>query len=151
MELIIMIAFIVGIVWLIKKLWRTIIRIVLYSLLSIPVWLGLCIFISPLRNQYGYGITLLIIIVLAVRKSISKSTSSDKFDYSALTKTYSSPYSSSSSYSSSYVLNKKTGVIHDSWSDSASEISDKHKKYITSSEAQSLVDRGTRYRYKKDP
>lgn len=48
-----------------------------------------------------------------------------------------------------YVLNKKTGVIHDSDSDSVNNIKDEHRAYLTSYEADELVSRGTRYHYKE--
>ena len=48
-----------------------------------------------------------------------------------------------------YVLNKKSGVIHDKWSDSAKTIKDNHKVEISSYDADKLVNRGKRYRYKK--
>lgn len=52
-------------------------------------------------------------------------------------------------YSSNYVLNKKSGVIHEKWSESANTIKDNHKVEISAYDADKLVNRGTRYRYKK--
>ena len=60
----------------------------------------------------------------------------------------------SEGYSSSgggYVLNKKSGVIHNSWDSSVDTISYNHKRNISYSEAQDLVNRGTKYRFKQDP
>ena len=51
--------------------------------------------------------------------------------------------------STRYVLNKKSGVIHDKYSDSANTIKDNHKVEISSYDADELVNRGKRYRYKK--
>ena len=48
-----------------------------------------------------------------------------------------------------YVLNKKTGVIHDSDSDSVNTIKSEHRVYLSSYEADKLVSRGTRYHYKE--
>lgn len=61
-----------------------------------------------------------------------------------------SHYSGSGSFNS-YVLNKKSGVIHDRWDSSVDTISSHHQKAITSSKAWELVNRGTRYRFKQDP
>ena len=47
------------------------------------------------------------------------------------------------------VLNKKTGVIHDRWDSSVDTISEHHRRDISYSEAQELVNRGTRYRFKQ--
>lgn len=48
-----------------------------------------------------------------------------------------------------YVLNRKSGVIHDSWDSSVETISEKNRRSISYSEAQDLVDRGTKYRFRK--
>lgn len=50
-----------------------------------------------------------------------------------------------------YVLNKKSGVIHDVSAPSASDVAYHHRKYLTESDAQELIDRGTRYHLKNDP
>lgn len=52
-------------------------------------------------------------------------------------------------YSSGYVLNKKSGVIHERWSDTASTIKDNHRVDISSYDANRLVSRGKKYRFKK--
>ena len=49
----------------------------------------------------------------------------------------------------SYVLNKRTGVIHDRNSESAKTVKDEHRAYLTRYEADELVRRGTRYHYKE--
>ena len=52
-------------------------------------------------------------------------------------------------YSTRYVLNKKTGVIHETGSESANNIKENHRVKISDYDAEKLVSRGTRYRYKK--
>ena len=48
-----------------------------------------------------------------------------------------------------YVLNRKSGVIHDRYDDSVDTISEKNQKLISYSEAQELINRGTKYRWKE--
>ena len=48
-----------------------------------------------------------------------------------------------------YVLNTKSGIIHDRWSESADTIKENHRANLSSSEADELVSRKTRYRFKK--
>ena len=81
----------------------------------------------------GGGFLLMIIIFAVIKLRDSK---------------YSEGYSSSGG---GYVLNKKSGVIHNSWDSSVDTISYNHKRNISYSEAQDLVNRGTKYRFKQDP
>ena len=62
----------------------------------------------------------------------------------------SSGHSWSRYYDPDYVLNRKTGVIHDAHDSSAETISERHRRNLSYYEASELVSRGGRYRFKKD-
>lgn len=47
-----------------------------------------------------------------------------------------------------YVLNTRTGVIHDRWSRSADTISPDNRIYLTYEQSQELTNRGDKYRWK---
>lgn len=103
------------------------------------MWLLIYIIVFGLYFVYGKIVIIPLIAILVLQiyhlcQTIKKHKEERLSDYD---------------YSTSYVLNKKTGVIHESGSYSASTIKDNHKKNISSSKADELVRRGTRYRYKK--
>ena len=118
-------------IWLFIKALPILLRLLLYCIIAIPLWIILLIVVPGFLDESAL---FLILLVFAFIKA--KGTGS------------SGGYSSSSG---SYILNKKTGVIHSSWDSSADTISDKHRRPLSSSEAQELVQRGTKYRFKKDP
>jgi hypothetical protein len=99
-------------------------------LIGIGIWL----FIKVLPIL---GIILLFYVITRIVRTVRNNNSD-------------SDYSDSSS-ASSYILNKKTGVIHNRWDSSVDTISSRHQIPISSSEAWDLVNRGTRYRFKQDP
>ena len=109
------------ILFVIVKLWSVIWRLLVYAVISIPVW-AILLFVPGFLDEGGFAIFL--VIMAFVRGG-------------------------STSGGGGYVLNKKTGVIHDIWSSSADTISEKHRKTISFSEAEDLVNRGTKYHFKK--
>lgn len=111
--------------------------------IALIIWL---ILVALFPFLFG-GSSFLIVYILSViiTGSIIRKKEDGVSDFSS----GSSSGSSNRSYAG-YVLNKKSGVIHDRWSDSADEISETHKKYISYSEALELVGRNTRYRFKEE-
>lgn len=61
---------------------------------------------------------------------------------------YGSVFGASGGEYTSYVLNKKSKVIHDKYSDSAETISPHNRKEITSSEARDLINNNSKYHFK---
>ena len=127
----IMLALVVAGIWLFIKVLPILLRLLLYCVIALPLWIILLIIVPGFLDE---GALFLVLLVIAFIKA--KGTGSAE------------GYSSSSG---SYILNKKTGVIHSSWDSSADTISDKHRRKVSYSEAQELVNRGTKYRFKKDP
>ena len=104
--------------------------------MAIPLWIAFLIFVPGFLDEGGL---LLVLLIMAIVKSGDSGYSG--YSYSG------TGYSGGSSY----VLNKKTGVIHDRWNSSVDTISEHHRRDISYSEAQEVVNRGTRYRFKQDP
>ena len=117
---------IIGGIWLFIKTLPILLRFLLYCAMAIPLWFVFFIFLPGFLDETSL---LVILLIIALVKSGG----------------------SRSSYSggSSYVLNKKSGVIHNQWDPSVDTISDHHRKAISYSEAQELVNRQTRYRFKQ--
>ena len=120
------------------KLFKVILQFIFGTIKRI-IWLLVYLIVFGLYFVYGKIIILILIAIIILQiyhliKTIKKHKEERLSDYD---------------YSTSYVLNKKTGVIHEQGSYSASTIKDNHKKNISSSKADELVGRGTRYRYKK--
>ena len=136
MGALITLAMIIGGIWLLIKALPIILRFLLYCVMAIPLWIAFIIFVPGFLDEGGL---LLVLLIIAIVKSGDSSYSG--YSYSG------SGYSGGSSY----VLNKKTGVIHDRWDSSVDTISEHHRRDVSYSEAQELVSRGTRYRFKQDP
>ena len=136
MGALITLAMIIGGIWLLIKALPIILRFLLYCVMAIPLWIAFIIFVPGFFDEGGL---LLLLLIAAIVKSGGSSYSG--YTYSG------SGYSGGSSY----VLNKKTGVIHDRWDSSVDTISEHHRRDISYSEAQDLVNRGTRYRFKQNP
>jgi hypothetical protein len=105
------------------------------------MWLLVYIIVFGLYFVYGKIVIIVLISIIVLQiynlcQTIKKHKEDSLSDYD---------------YSTSYVLNKKTGVIHEQGSYSASTIKDNHKRNISSSKADELVGRGTRYRYRVYP
>lgn len=149
MSILITLALVVGGFWLLIKALPILGRFLLYCVIAIPAWIFFLFFVPGFLDE---GVVLLFLLVMAIARSEGSGFSiSNMFGSRSAGSYYSdSEYSGGSSYSGSYVLNKKTGVIHDRWDPSVDTISDHHQRAITSSEAWELVGRGTRYRFKKD-
>ena len=148
MSILITMTLVVGGFWLLVKALPIIGRFLLYCVIAIPAWIFL-FFVPGVLDESGLLIFLLFLAV--ARSGESGFSNSNIFGSRSSGYSYSdSDYSSGSSYSS-YVLNKRTGVIHRRWDDSADTISSHNQRAITSSEAWDLVNRGTRYRFKQDP
>lgn len=124
-------ALVVAGIYLFIKALPILLRLLLYCVIALPLWIFLLIVVPGFLDEGVLFLALLFFAIIKVKGAGS-----------------SGGYSSSSG---SYVLNKKTGIIHDSWDSSANTISNKHRKTISYSEAQNLVNRGTKYRFKKDP
>lgn len=149
MGMLIRLAIIVAGIWLFIKILPIILRFILYSILALPLLAILFIFVPGPVDEGGI---LLLLLVLAIARSGGSGFSIlDHIGSGRSGSDYSdSSYSSGSSYDS-YVLNKKTGVIHDRWDSSVDTISEHHRRSLSYTEAQDLVNRGTRYRFKRDP
>ena len=148
MSILIILALVVAGFWLFIKAIPILVRFLLYCVIATPVW----IFLFFVPSFLDEGVLLILLLLLAVARSGGSGFSiSNLFGSRSSGYSYAgSEYSSGSSYNS-YVLNKKTGVIHNRWDDSVDTISAHHQRAITSSEAWDLVNRGTRYRFKQDP
>ena len=142
MSIIIVFALVVAGVWIFIKILPTLLRFLLYFVCSIPVLIFLLIFVPGFLDE---AVLLLGLLLFAIAKAAGSGSSS------RWTSSASSGYSGSYSNTGSYVLNKKTGVIHDRWDSSVDTISDNHRRSLSYSEAHALVNRGTRYRFKQDP
>ena len=127
-------AMIIGGIWLLMKAVPILIKIALYCVAAVMIVFAIRLLITGFSLMGGLLIVLLVYAVVKLKGS----------SYSG-----SSYYSSDYSGGSSYVLNKKTGVIHDRWDSSVDTISEHHRRDISYSEAQELVNRGTRYRFKQ--
>lgn len=122
--------------WLLIKAAPVLLRFLLYCILALPLWIALLFLPGPL-DESGLA---LILLLLAFYRAGEKGSS---WGYSSS--------SDSSSSGGDYILNKKTGVIHSRWDSSVDTISNNHRRMISYSEAQDLVNRGTKYRFKQDP
>ncbi len=109
--------------WVLIKLLPLILRLFLYCLIALPIWI-VCLLLIP--GPIDEGALFLFLLVIAIGKA-----------------------SSDSGYGGGYVLNKKSKVIHPLTSNSVASISDKHRKVLSSSEAFDLIGRGGKYRFKK--
>ena len=123
--------FIAGL-WLLGKILPAFVKLMGYCIRLIPLWIILIIFVPGFLDEC---VLALILIGFAIAKVRDKG--------------YSGAYSSWTS--NDYVLNKKSGIIHRKYDSSVDTISNRHRKSISYTEAQNLVNKGTRYRYKKDP
>ena len=128
MGYLIAIVIMVFLIWMLIKLIPILFRFIVYSIIALPIWIVLSIFIPGILDEAGFAIVLLCV---AIYKSGFWGSSDGE----------------SSSFSS-YILNIKSKIIHDRWSSSAKTISEKHKKPLTTSEANDLVNSG-KYRFRK--
>lgn len=136
MGILITLAVIIGGIWLLIKAMPILIKIALYCMAAVMIVFAIRLLITGFSL---IGVLLIVLLVFAVVKLKGSSYSGSSY--------YSSDYSDGNSY----VLNKKTGVIHNRWDSSVDTISEHHRRDISCSEAQDLVNRGTRYRFKQNP
>ena len=136
MGVLITLVMIIGGIWLLIKALPVLIKIGLYCLAAVMIFFSARLLITGFKL---IGVLMLVLVVYAVFKLKGSNYSGSSY--------YSSDYSGGSDY----VLNKKTGVIHDRWDSSVDTISEHHRRDISYSEAQELVNRGTRYRFKQNP
>ena len=127
MSILIILALAVAGLWLFIKAIPVLGRFLLYCVIATPVWIFL-FFVPGFLDEGGLLILLLFLAVARSGGSSFFGSESSRYSYSG------SDYSGGSSYSS-YVLNKRTGVIHRRWDDSADTISSRNQRAITSSEA----------------
>ena len=123
--IVLLIAFVSFAVWSLVKLASILLRFILYCFFAAPLWFLVILFIPGIIDD---GALIIVLLVLAILRGVSGDGSGS---------------------SDSYVLNKKSGIIHRRFSDTADTIKDEHKKPLSYSEAEELVNRGGRYRYKK--
>lgn len=130
---------VIAIVFIIKHI-RFFLKVLKWLIIGIPVLL-ICIYLIPgTLDEIITGVVVFILTVINVILSVITGIFSSSSDYV--------PYTSSSD---DYVLNKKSGVIHKSWDHSAGTISERHRKSLSYYEAEEMVNRGKKYRYKKEP
>lgn len=127
--------FIIGLIilaiWVFKKLLPVILRFLLYCLCAFPLWI-IFFFIPTFIDEI---ILLIILFILAFKKVYDDSY-----------------YGISDSIGESiFRLNKKSGVIHNSSSSDYNNISEKHRKTITRSEADDLINKNSKkYHFRRD-
>jgi chromate transport protein ChrA len=129
MNVLLTIAIVVLVIRLLIKAFPTILRF-LFWCVAVLLFFDLFVFLIP--GPIDETLLFLALIVLGIRSFRSSKSSSNW-----------------SGSSGSYVLNKKSGVIHDAWDPSVETIAEKHRRSITYSEALDLVERGTKYRFKE--
>ena len=113
--------------WLLFKVFAVFLKLLKYLLFALPLFiLGLIFIPGPIDE----GVLFIFCLLLAIAKSAADSMPDGSYN--------------------SYVLNKKSKVIHPDYSHSASTISEKNRKPISSSEAWNLAGRGGKYRFKKE-
>ena len=123
--------FLIGLgIWLFIKALPALLRFLLYSIIALPVWIVLLLFFPGVFDE---GVLTIILLVLAISKSLGGDNDSSGYSYS----------------SDNFVLNKRSKVIHDRWSDSVDTISERNRKNISFSEAQDLINNNQKYRFKK--
>ena len=137
---------IVGTCFLIKIM-PTFLRHLLFGIIALPIVIIVLLLIPGFGDDFGAILFLVIMAVLKLRESRNYvwddiSSGSSGSGYPRLDYSYGKSYDG-------YVLNKKTGVIHNRWDSSVDTISEHHRREISYSEAQDLINRGTRYRFKQ--
>lgn len=127
--------------WLITKMIPVIFRFSIYCFICIPVWILLS-FIPGFYDESGFIILLFIIaFIRTFFKNSSKNNNQPNVTYPSYNYNFDS--------FKNYVLNKRTGIIHEKWSSTADTISEKHRKELSYSDAQELINKSRKYRFKE--
>ena len=94
-----------------------------------PLWVAIFIIPGPVDEGVLILVFLIVLIIKAARSGGSSFSGSSYGDY---------------------VLNRRTGVIRNRWDPSVDDVSEKNRRYISSSKAHELVSRGGKYKFKSD-
>lgn len=118
-------------IWLLIKVLPVILKLMKYCVLAIPLWILFTFIPGFLDEVILFFILMLFAFIKAMDTCCLRGYGNDSGNY--------------------YVLNKKTGVIHNFWDSSTDTIGENHRRMISYTEAQDLINRGSRYRFKQDP
>lgn len=118
-------------------------------MLALPL-LAVLVFLFP-GPLDEWGLLLILLFLAGAKSESSRFSIQNHKGFGCSDDDYSSSCFSTEDSYDSYVLNKRTGVIHERLDSSVDSISERNRKSLSYSEAQDLVDRGTKYRFKQDP